>query len=154
MQNDYLKLILKAPVYDIARETRLDHAPELSRRLGNAVWIKREDTQPVFSYKIRGAYNLMVTLSSEERARGVVTASAGNHAQGVALAAAKLQISATIVMPKTTPEIKTTAVRRLGTDIVLHDNAYDEASEHAHHLAQAAGLIYIPPYDHPLVIAG
>ncbi len=154
MRNDYLKLILKAPVYDVARETRLDHAPELSRRLGNAVWIKREDTQPVFSYKIRGAYNLMVTLSDEERACGVITASAGNHAQGVALAATKLQISATIVMPKTTPEIKTTAVRRLGADIVLHGNTYDEASEHAHRLAQAHSLVYIPPYDHPLVIAG
>lgn len=154
MQDDYLKLILKAPVYDIARETRLDHAPELSRRVHNAVWIKREDTQPVFSYKIRGAYNLMVTLSSDERARGVVTASAGNHAQGVAMAAAKLSIAATIVMPKTTPEIKIAAVRRLGADILLHGNTYDEASDYALAIGKETDAVYIPPYDHPLVIAG
>lgn len=154
MLDDYLKMILKAPVYEIARETALDHAPELSRRLGDSVWIKREDTQPVFSYKIRGAYNLMVTLSPVERRQGVVTASAGNHAQGVAMAAAKLDLAATIVMPKTTPEIKVAAVRRLGAEIVLHGNTYDEASEHAHALAAASGATYIPPYDHPLVIAG
>ena len=154
MQNDYLKMILKAPVYDIARETPLEQAPELSHRLDNAVWIKREDMQPVFSYKIRGAYNLMVSLSPAEREKGVVTASAGNHAQGVAMAAAKLQLGATIVMPKTTPEIKIVAVRRLGADIILHGNTYDEASEHAHTIAEKSGSTYIPPYDHPLVIAG
>jgi threonine dehydratase len=154
MLDDYLKMILKAPVYEIARETPLDRAPELSRRLDNAIWIKREDTQPVFSYKIRGAYNLMVTLSPAERDKGVVTASAGNHAQGVAMAAAKLALNATIVMPKTTPEIKVVAVRRLGANIVLHGNTYDEASEHAHALAADTGAIYVPPYDHPLVIAG
>ena len=154
MPDDYLKLILKAPMYDIARETRLDHAPELSRRLDNTVWIKREDTQPEFSYKIRGAYNLMVTLSSDECARAVVTASAGNQAQGVAMAAARLKIAATIVMPNTTPEIRIVAVRRLDADIVLHGNTYDEASEHAHVLAKNVGAVYIPPYDHPLVIAG
>ena len=154
MQDDYLKMILKAPVYDIARETPLDHASELSRRLDNVIWIKREDTQPGFSYKIRGAYNLMVTLSSDERDRGVVTASAGNHAQGVAMAAAKLRLAATIVMPKTTPEIKIAAVRRLGAETILHGNTYDEASEHAHLISEDTGAVYIPPYDHPLVIAG
>jgi threonine dehydratase len=154
MEIDYLKMILKAPVYDVARETPLDRAPELSARIGNEVWIKREDTQPVFSYKIRGAYNLMSQLAPDDRARGVITASAGNHAQGVALAAAKLGVEATIVMPKTTPEIKVLAVRRLGANIVLHGNTYDEASDHAHVLAGNSGATYVPPYDHPLVIAG
>ena len=154
MLDDYLKMILKAPVYDVARETPLDLAPELNRRLENRVWLKREDTQPVFSYKIRGAYNLMVKLSAAERERGVITASAGNHAQGVALAAAKLDIHATIVMPKTTPEIKIAAVRYHGADIILHGNTYDDASEHAHELAKQFGANYVPPYDHPLVIAG
>jgi threonine dehydratase len=154
MINDYLKMILKAPVYDIARETPLDRAPELSRRLNNNVWLKREDTQAVFSYKIRGAYNMMVKLSQAQRQRGVITASAGNHAQGVAMAAAKLDIRATIVMPKTTPEIKVTAVRRLGADIVLHGNTYDDASDHAHDLATTSGATYVPPYDHPDIIAG
>lgn len=154
MLDDYLKMILKAPVYDVASETPLDLAPELSARIDNRVWIKREDMQPVFSYKIRGAYNLMVQLSAEERRCGVITASAGNHAQGVALAAAKLDIGATIVMPKTTPQIKILAVRRLGADIILHGNTYDEASDHAHELAQTSGASYVPPYDHPLVIAG
>jgi len=154
MLNDYLKMILKAPVYDIARETPLECAKALSQRLDNTVWIKREDMQPVFSYKIRGAYNLMVKLSAREREQGVITASAGNHAQGVALAAAKLGIVATIVMPKTTPEIKVAAVRNLGADIILHGNTYDEASEHAHTLASQTNAVYVPPYDHPLVIAG
>jgi threonine dehydratase len=108
----------------------------------------------VFSYKLRGAYNLIASLPNEQRARGVIAASAGNHAQGVALAAAKLGIPALIVMPKTTPDIKVTAVRRRGADIVLHGNTYDEASEHAHQLAAERGMTYIPPYDHPLVIAG
>ncbi|MBX9608938.1 MAG: threonine ammonia-lyase, biosynthetic [Gammaproteobacteria bacterium] len=154
MQNEYLKMILRAPVYDVARETPLDEAPAISRRTGNRVWLKREDMQPVFSYKIRGAYTLMASLSKEDLAVGVITASAGNHAQGVALAARELGSRAVIVMPKTTPEIKVDAVRRLGGDIVLHGNTYDEASDHAHKLAASRGLTYIPPYDHPLVIAG
>src|SRR3990172_327044 len=112
MLEDYLKMILRARVYDVARETPLDYVPEVSRRLGNQVWLKREDLQPVFSYKLRGAYNLIASLSPEQRAHGVIAASAGNHAQGVALAASKLGIPALIVMPKTTPEIKVTAVRR------------------------------------------
>jgi len=154
MLDNYVKMILRAPVYDVARETPLDEAPAISRRLGNRVWLKREDMQPVFSYKIRGAYNLMAALGSAERERGVIAASAGNHAQGVALAARVLGTRATIVMPKTTPEIKVASVRRLGADIVLHGNTYDEASEHAHKLAAARGLTYVPPYDHPLIIAG
>jgi threonine dehydratase len=154
MFDHYLKMILTARVYDVARETPLDLAPELSRRLANRVWLKREDLQPVFSYKLRGAYNLMAHLSVEERQRGVITASAGNHAQGVGLAAQRMGIPALIVMPKTTPEIKINAVRRFGAEIVLHGNTYDEASEHAQQLASERALAYIPPYDHPLVIAG
>ena len=154
MQNDYLKMVLKAPVYDVAKETPLDPMNSLSKRLNNHVWLKREDMQPVFSYKLRGAYTLMASLSEAERARGVITASAGNHAQGVAVAAGKLGIQALIVMPKTTPEIKVNSVRRLNAEIVLHGNAYDDASEYAHQLAEERGLTYIPPYDHPMVIAG
>jgi len=154
MFEEYLKLILKARVYDVARETPLDRAPELSRRLGNEVWLKREDLQPVFSYKLRGAYNLMASLSPEELQRGVIAASAGNHAQGVALAARQLGSPALIVMPKTTPPIKVAAVRRLGAEIVTHGNSYDEAAIHAEKLADERGLVAIPPFDHPLVIAG
>lgn len=149
-----MKMILKARVYDVALETPLDHAPAISRRLKNQVWLKREDLQPVFSYKIRGAHNLIASLNEEERDRGVITASAGNHAQGVALSASKIGIRAVIVMPKTTPEIKVNSVRHLGGEIVLHGNTYDEASDHAHELAEQDRLTYIPPFDHPLVIAG
>ena len=154
MIDNYVKMILRAPVYDVARETQLDEAPAISRRIGNRVWLKREDMQPVFSYKIRGAYTMMAALDEADLARGVVAASAGNHAQGVALAAQKLNTKATIVMPKTTPEIKVSAVRRLGAEIVLHGNTYDEASEHAARLVAEQQLIYVPPYDHPQVIAG
>jgi threonine dehydratase len=154
MLDDYVKMILRAPVYDVARETPLELAPAISRRLGNRVWLKREDMQPVFSYKIRGAYNLMASLSRAELDRGVITASAGNHAQGVAYAARVLDTAAVIVMPKTTPEIKLDSVRRLGAEILLHGNTYDEASEYAHQLEAERGLAYVPPYDHPLVIAG
>jgi threonine dehydratase len=152
--DQYLKMILRAPVYDVARETPLDLMPGVSRRLHNQVWMKREDMQPVFSYKIRGAYNMISALTAEERARGVITASAGNHAQGVALAAGRLGIAARIVMPKTTPEIKIAAVRRLGAEIVLFGNTYDEAAEHANELAASRGMTFVPPYDHPLIIAG
>jgi threonine dehydratase len=154
MLEHYLKMILTARVYAVARKTPLDLTSELSRRLDNHVWLKREDLQPVFSYKLRGAYNLMAYLSAEERKRGVITASAGNHAQGVALAAQRLQIHALIVMPKTTPEIKIAAVRRLGAEIVLHGNTYDDASDYAQRLVKEQGFVYVPPYDHPLVIAG
>ncbi|MCC7412470.1 MAG: threonine ammonia-lyase, biosynthetic [Gammaproteobacteria bacterium] len=154
MPDEYLKMILKARVYDVAIETPLDPAPGLSHRLDNRVWLKREDLQPVFSYKIRGAYNLMQSLTPAQRARGVVTASAGNHAQGVALAAQCLGLPALIVMPKTTPEIKVNAVRQRGAEIVLHGNTYDEAAEHARQLEVDRGMTYVHPYDHPLIIAG
>lgn len=154
MLDDYLPRILRAPVYDVARETPLDPMPEISRRLGTDVWLKREDLQPVFSYKLRGAYTLMASLNEVERARGVVAASAGNHAQGVALAALRLGVRAVIVMPKTTPEIKIDATRRLGGEVVLHGSNYDAAAEHAHQIGAEEGLTWVPPFDHPLVIAG
>ena len=156
MFDEYKELIETATqrVYDVAVRTSLDHAPVLSDRTGNRIWLKREDQQPVFSYKLRGAYNMIVSLEVARREQGVIAASAGNHAQGVALAARRLGIKATIVMPKTTPEIKIAAVRRLGGDIHLHGNAYDDAKEYAWELAASEGMTYIPPYDHPLVIAG
>ena len=156
MKNDYDTLIQEAlgRVYDVAQRTALDPAPILSRRHGNRIRLKREDRQPVFSYKLRGAYNLMATLDKEARRAGVIAGSAGNHAQGVALSARKLGLHAVIVMPQTTPEIKVSAVRALKADVELHGNSYDEARARAHVLAEKRGLIYIPPYDHPLVIAG
>ncbi|OUD14286.1 threonine ammonia-lyase, biosynthetic [Thioflexithrix psekupsensis] len=154
MLNAYVKKILQARVYDVARKTPLDKAIALSQRLNNHIWLKREDLQPVFSFKIRGAYNRIAHLSAEVRARGVIAASAGNHAQGVALSAARLGIRAVIVMPKTTPDIKVSAVRGFGAEVVLHGSAFDDASQHAQHLMQAEGLTYIPPYDDEDVIAG
>ncbi len=143
-----------ARVYDVARRSSLDYATQASQALGNRVWLKREDQQSVFSYKLRGAYNLIATLDEEQKGNGVIAASAGNHAQGVALAAARMNISTTIVMPKTAPEIKVNAVRRLGARVALHGNTYDEAYQHAEELAVTEGRTFIPPYDHPLVIAG
>jgi len=156
MFEEYKSLIEAAVgrVYDVARRTSLDHAPLLSRQCDNRIRLKREDQQPVFSYKLRGAYNLIATLSDKDKQKGVITASAGNHAQGVSLAGRKLNINATIVMPKTTPEIKISAVRRLGGEVILHGNNYDEAREHADGMVAREGLVYIPPYDHPMVIAG
>jgi threonine dehydratase len=156
MFEEYKKLIDEARrrVYAVALQTPLDCARELSLRHANTIWLKREDQQPVFSYKLRGAYNLMASLSPEVRRQGVIAASAGNHAQGVALAAQKLGITAVIVMPKTTPEIKINAVRRLGAEVILHGNTYDESHEHALQLAQKKNLTMVPPFDHPLVIAG
>lgn len=156
MFEEYRQLVADARgrVYAVVNRTPLDLAPQISRHLGNRIWLKREDQQPVFSYKLRGAYNMMGTLESAQRRTGVVAASAGNHAQGVAYAAQRLGTSALIIMPKTTPEIKVSAVRRLGADVVLHGNTYDEASDHALALAASTGRILIPPYDHPLVIAG
>lgn len=153
---DYKKMIDAAcqRVYELARKTSLDFAPEVSRRHGNKIWLKREDQQPVFSYKLRGAYNLMASLSDTEKQKGVIAASAGNHAQGVALGGKKLGIEAVIVMPKTTPEIKVTAVQRLGAEVILRGNTYDEAKDYAIGIAKNAAKAYIPPYDHPMVIAG
>jgi threonine dehydratase len=154
MLTAYVEKILKARVYDVAQETPLDIMPRLSQRLQNTILLKREDLQPVFSFKLRGAYNRMSQLSDEEKARGVVCASAGNHAQGVALAAQKMGISAVIVMPKTTPPIKVEAVRTLGAEITLHGNSYDDAGAYAHDVADKQGRTYIHPYDDPEVIAG
>ncbi len=154
MFHDYIEKILKSRVYDVARETPLELAPLLSRRLSNRVLLKREDLQPVFSFKLRGAYNKIAGLPEADRARGVIAASAGNHAQGVALSASRLGTRALIVMPKTTPQIKVDAVRRLGGETVLHGSAYDEAYTHAVELAKTRNLSFIHPYDDPDVIAG
>ena len=156
MFDEYKKLIEEASrrVYAVALKTPLERARELSCRHDNTIWLKREDQQPVFSFKLRGAYNLIAAVSPEMRQKGVIAASAGNHAQGVALAAQKFGIPATIVMPKTTPEIKINAVKRLGGEVVLHGNTYDESNEHAVQLVQKKNLTMVPPFDHPLVIAG
>src|ERR1043166_4336188 len=154
MAQNYLTRILNARVYEIARETPLEYAPVLSRRFGNRVWIKREDLQPVFSFKCRGAYNKMVHLSPEALKRGVICSSAGNHAQGVALAAAKLGAKAIIVMPRTTPQIKVDAVRGFGGHVVLHGDNYDAAYAHACELMAQKNLTFVHPYDDPEVIAG
>jgi len=152
--NEYLERVLKARVYDIAVETPLEPAPRLSRRLGNQVLFKREDLQPVFSFKIRGAYNKIAHLSETIARRGVICASAGNHAQGVALAARRRGIPATIVMPLTTPRIKVQAVIDFGGETVLHGDDYDQAYEHALQLAHERQLAFIHPFDDPDVIAG
>jgi len=155
MRDDgYLEKILTAKVYDVAIESPLDPAPALSRRLGSHVLIKREDQQPVFSFKLRGAYNKMAHLSTAELARGVICASAGNHAQGVALAAQKLGTKAVVVMPVTTPRIKVAAVAARGAKVELHGDSYHEASLHAKALARKERLTFVHPYDDPLVIAG
>ena len=151
---DYLRRILTARVYDVARETPLDTAPKLSRRLGSKVFLKREDTQPVFSFKLRGAFNKMVHLTEEERARGVICASAGNHAQGVALAAKRLGCRAVIVMPVTAPAMKVEAVRNLGGEVVLVGDSFSDAAAHAEKMAQDEGLTFVHPFDDPYVIAG
>lgn len=152
--DDYLPRILRARVYDVARESPLESAINLSRRLNNDVWLKREDLQPVFSFKLRGAYNRMVQLSEQERERGVIAASAGNHAQGVALSASHLQCRAVIVMPMTTPSVKVDAVRQLGGEVVLHGETYDEACAEAIRRSADEGLCFIHPFDDPEVIAG
>src|SRR5258708_4242676 len=145
--------ILTSRVYDVARETPLDPAPLLSARLDNVVLLKREDQQPIFSFKIRGAYNRIVQLSAAERAAGVIAASAGNHAQGVALSARRLGIRAVIVMPRTTPEIKVDAVKRLGAEAGLVGDHYAEAQLDAERMAAQNGLVLIPPLDDPLCSA-
>jgi len=152
--DDYLELILKARVYDVASESPLDLAPSLSRRLGNRLLLKREDLQPVFSFKLRGAYNRMAGLSPQRLAKGVITASAGNHAQGVALAAQRLRCRAVIVMPVTTPGIKVDAVAARGAEVVLSGDSYSDAYTHAVRLKRKLGLTFIHPYDDPEVIAG
>lgn len=154
MPQNYLKRILDARIYDLAIETPLDSVPLISSRIGNTVLLKREDLQPVFSFKLRGAYNKLLRLSDEQKAGGVIAASAGNHAQGLALAAKHLGIKAIIVMPKTTPAIKVDAVRRRGAKVVLIGDAYDDAAAHANELVKEKGMTYIHPFDDPDVIAG
>ncbi|CAD0262619.1 threonine ammonia-lyase, biosynthetic [Pseudomonas veronii] len=154
MLEQYVKKILTSRVYDVAIETPLQAARQLSERLGNKVLLKREDLQPVFSFKIRGAYNKLTQLTADERARGVVTASAGNHAQGLALAAKVLGVKATIVMPKTTPEIKVEGVRSRGGKVVLHGDSFPEALAYSLKLVDEKGYVYIHPYDDPHTIAG
>jgi threonine dehydratase len=154
MDYGYIERILKARVYDVAIESPLDPAPRLSHRLGNTVLFKREDLQPVFSFKLRGAYNKIAHLSPSQAARGVICASAGNHAQGVALGARRRGIRAVIVMPETTPAIKVQAVRDLGGEIVLHGDDYDAAYAHSIERARRDGLEFIHPFDDPEVIAG
>jgi threonine dehydratase len=149
-----LRLILTSRVYDVAVETPLDRAPRLSRRLGNEILLKREDLQPIFSYKLRGAYNRIAHLTPEERQRGVIAASAGNHAQGVAFAARHLHLHALIVMPQTTPEIKVDAVREMGADVILWGDSYADAKARCDELTAETGRTFIHPFDDPLVIAG
>lgn len=152
--HDYLTRILTASVYDVAEETPLDLAVHLSERMHNQIYLKREDLQPVFSFKIRGAYNKMARLPASVLQKGVITASAGNHAQGVALSAQKLGCEAIIVMPETTPKIKIDAVKARGGKVVLAGVSYNDAYDHAMKLMQESGLTYIAPFDDPDVIAG
>src|ERR1700683_1007148 len=154
IQESYVDRILKAKVYDVAVETALEAAPRLSQRLKNHVWFKREDLQPVFSFKIRGAYNKIAQLSAVAAQRGGICASAGNHAQGVALGARTRGIRAVVVMPITTPEIKVQAVADLGAEIVLHGDDYDAANDHAIGVARDRNLVFVHPFDDPDVIAG
>jgi len=154
LASPYIERILKARVYDVAIESPLDPALRLSRRIGNEVALKREDLQPVFSFKLRGAYNKIANLSQTVAQRGVICASAGNHAQGVALAARRRGIAAVVVMPVTTPQIKVQAVIDLGGEVVLHGDDYDSACEHAVGLMHARQLVFVHPFDDPDVIAG
>ncbi len=154
MVSPYIEQILKARVYDVAIESPLEHAPRLSQRIDNHVLLKREDLQPVFSFKLRGAYNRIAKLSDSAAQRGVVCASAGNHAQGVALAARRRAIQAVIVMPRTTPQIKIDAVNALGGEVVLHGDDYDSAFEHALQFVRDRNMVFVHPFDDPDVIAG
>ncbi len=151
---DYPALIRQADVYPVATVSPLEPAPKLSQRMGNAIWLKREDLQQVRSFKLRGAFNMVRQLTPEQRRAGVIAASAGNHAQGLALAGKQLGVRAVIVMPQTTPQIKVDAVRALGGEVVLYADTFDEANGHAQAMAREQGLTFVPPYDHPLVIAG
>ena len=154
MHPDYLEKVLNAQVYDVAIESPLEPAANLSARAHNRILLKREDMQPVFSFKLRGAYNKIASLSAEKLKRGVICASAGNHAQGVALSAAKIGCRAVIVMPTTTPGIKVDAVKRRGGEVVLHGDSYDEAYAHAIELEKTEKLTFVHPFDDPEVIAG
>ena len=154
MSSNWVRLILQATVYDAAIQTPLEPAKKLSLKFNNDIRYKREDLQPVFSFKLRGAYNRISQLSAEEQARGVICASAGNHAQGVAYSATRLNLNNIIVMPTTTPDIKVSAVKALGGNVVLHGDSFDESNRYAIERAKTDGLTFIPPYDDELVIAG
>ncbi|WP_049058659.1 pyridoxal-phosphate dependent enzyme, partial [Achromobacter xylosoxidans] len=154
MSTDYLKRILTSKVYDVAVESPLEAAPLLSQRMANTILLKREDTQAVFSFKLRGAYNKMANLAPAARNRGVIAASAGNHAQGVALAASRLGCRAVIVMPTTSPQVKIDAVRRLGGEVVLAGESFSDAYAHAQTLEKKEKLTFVHPFDDPDVIAG
>ena len=151
---DYLALALNARVYDVAIESDLHIAPKLSERLGHSVLLKREDQQPVFSFKLRGAYNKMAHLTEAQKKKGVICASAGNHAQGVALGAKRMGLKAVIVMPTTTPQLKVDAVKRLGGEVVLAGESYSDAYVHAKKLETQKGMTFVHPFDDPQVIAG
>ncbi|TYL42866.1 threonine ammonia-lyase, biosynthetic [Dickeya sp. ws52] len=151
---EYLRAVLRAPVYEVAQVTPLEPMDKLSSRLGNVILVKREDRQPVHSFKLRGAYAMMASLSNEQKSHGVVTASAGNHAQGVALSASRLGIRALIVMPVATADIKVDAVRDFGGEVLLHGANFDEAKAKAIELSQQQHMTFVPPFDHPAVIAG
>ena len=154
ISNDYLDRIANASVYDVARETPLEPASSLSARFRNRIWLKREDLQPVFSFKLRGAYNKIASLPGKALRAGVICSSAGNHAQGVALAARRLGVRAVVVMPVTTPSIKVDAVRDLGGEVLLHGDTYDDAYARARELQEELGLTFVHPFDDPDVIAG
>ncbi|QCR37579.1 threonine ammonia-lyase, biosynthetic [Nissabacter sp. SGAir0207] len=151
---EYLRAVLRAPVYEVAQVTPLQAMDKLSARLGNTVLVKREDRQPVHSFKLRGAYAMIASLTEEQKARGVVTASAGNHAQGVALSATRGNIKSLIVMPVATADIKVDAVRNFGGEVLLHGANFDEAKARAIELSEQQGMTFVPPFDHPAVIAG
>ena len=154
VRNEYLQRILSARVYDVALDTPLMKASTLSKRTGHNILFKREDLQPVFSFKLRGAYNCLANLTEKQQQAGVVACSAGNHAQGVALSASKLNLDATIIMPTGTPNIKVDAVRSHGGNVVLHGDTFDDAQEEALRLVQEEGRTLIHPFDDPYVIAG
>lgn len=151
---EYLRAVLRSPVYEVAQVTPLERMEKLSARLDNIVLVKREDRQPVHSFKLRGAYAMLAGLSAEQKARGVITASAGNHAQGVALSSNRLGVNALIVMPVSTADIKVDAVRGFGGEVLLHGANFDEAKARAIELSEQQGHTYVPPFDHPAVIAG
>ena len=150
---EYLRAVLRAPVYEAAQITPLQKMEKLSSRLDNVVLVKREDRQPVHSFKLRGAYAMMAGLTEEQKSHGVITASAGNHAQGVAFSASRLGVKALIVMPTATADIKVDAVRGFGGEVLLHGANFDEAKAKAIELAQQQGFTWVPPFDHPMVIA-
>ena len=151
---EYLRAVLRAPVYEAAQVTPLQKMEKLSSRLDNVILVKREDRQPVHSFKLRGAYAMMAGLTEEQKAHGVITASAGNHAQGVAFSSARLGVKALIVMPTATADIKVDAVRGFGGEVLLHGANFDEAKAKAIELSQQQGFTWVPPFDHPMVIAG